>query len=312
MGGEALVRDRPVAAVTGASGMVGGRIVEQLLKRGWHVKVLTRSDLFPAENTEVITGDITDSASVDHLVASADAVFHCAAEIHDETKMQAVNVQGTEMVLEAIAKYGTGYYCHLSSTSVYGLQYRGRVTESSEYHPRTVYELSKCDAEELVRTFQGNAKIVILQPAQVISASRPLLLQIGLRNSIRDRLMLRLKGREYSHLVHVDDVVAAAIHFLDSPPVQIESYILSYDDEHSRVADVYRLVRRYRVGEDVGWMVALPESTSHIVRWILSPNSAIHGSVRFSSAKLFDTGFTFPLGLEGSVERICLAGGGER
>jgi uncharacterized protein YbjT (DUF2867 family) len=59
--------------VTGATGTVGRRVVEQLLERGEHVRALTRDPAraqFPA-GVDVVRGDLTDPAS---LVTAVDGV----------------------------------------------------------------------------------------------------------------------------------------------------------------------------------------------------------------------------------------------
>lgn len=66
-------------AVTGATGLVGGFVVERLLAEGAKVRGLTRREPVAGLGAvDFIAGDITNGNAVDRLVAGVDAVVHCA------------------------------------------------------------------------------------------------------------------------------------------------------------------------------------------------------------------------------------------
>src|SRR5688572_7895353 len=82
-------RDRPVL-VTGATGLLGGWLVETLLQRGAHVVGLVRDGVprsrLVAEQTidriDVAWGDVTDYLGVERVLAEyeIECVFHLAAQ----------------------------------------------------------------------------------------------------------------------------------------------------------------------------------------------------------------------------------------
>src|SRR5436309_653696 len=87
-----LVSDKGRAApmrrailVTGGTGLLGKHLVSQLVRLGYHVRILSRhspsSEL--AGSAKVITGDIRDGKLIEEALAGCDAVFHCAAEVRD-------------------------------------------------------------------------------------------------------------------------------------------------------------------------------------------------------------------------------------
>lgn len=67
----------PLVAVTGASGFLGGRIVQALIDRGARVRALARRPL-STPFSDVVLGDLADRAALTRLVAGASAIVHCA------------------------------------------------------------------------------------------------------------------------------------------------------------------------------------------------------------------------------------------
>ena len=97
---------KKIAAVTGASGTVGKQIVKLLLDADWHVRVLTRSNLFiNSSQLTVISSDINDEHGLRILLKGVNAIFHCAAELNDEKIMYATNVEGTCNLIKLIGKH---------------------------------------------------------------------------------------------------------------------------------------------------------------------------------------------------------------
>ena len=95
--------------VTGASGFVGSHVVLKLLERGQRVRVLVRRES-PRKNlegleVEIVTGDLTDRASLKQAVAGCRRVYHVAADYRlwapDPSVLYVNNVVGTRNLLEA-------------------------------------------------------------------------------------------------------------------------------------------------------------------------------------------------------------------
>jgi hypothetical protein len=79
--------------LTGASGMVGSRILKELLSRGHEVTAVVRNpEKVAAGSTKVVKGDILDPASVAAAVKGADAVISAYAppQGQEETLLAAV------------------------------------------------------------------------------------------------------------------------------------------------------------------------------------------------------------------------------
>jgi len=93
--------------VTGASGLVGRRLVQRLLREGTAVTAFVRTPGTmggaASEGLRVARGVVEDRAAVERAMVGCDAVVHLAnaSGVVDETRVHAVNVAGTEHVLAA-------------------------------------------------------------------------------------------------------------------------------------------------------------------------------------------------------------------
>lgn len=294
-----------LAAVTGSSGMIGHRVIEQLGRKGCSIKALMRHDTVPAQGTEVVIGDLTSDEVLCKLLEGVDTVFHCAAELHDLSRMHMVNMIATERLAQMAADQGVACFIHISSAGVIGPTRDVLIDETTPCHPRNAYELSKLQAEQALSQLSGsNMRLCMLRPVNVIDDERPGVLAISLRNRWQDRLSLFIKGGESAHLVHAIDVAAAAVHLAVSPLQPKGIFFVGCDeDNRNTVSGVARMCRD-ACGASRTSAMHLPVSIPYWLRR-MSRGESLHGDSRFSSAKLVATGFTFPLGLDGAIERIC-------
>ena len=123
--------------VTGATGFIGGRLVERLiLEEGARVRVLLRDFAhaprvarFPVE---MIGGSVTDLDAVDRAAAGCDVIVHCAfGNSGTPEEKRAATIAGTEAVAEAARRAGVKRLVHLSTISVYGLPGDGDLDETA-------------------------------------------------------------------------------------------------------------------------------------------------------------------------------------
>jgi nucleoside-diphosphate-sugar epimerase len=296
-----------VACVTGASGMVGGCIVEKLLELGYRVRVLTRQ-LYPGNQVRVFAGSLSDDILLDEFIKGADMVFHCAAELNDESKMRAVNVDGTGRIVELVAKHHVRYFCHLSSAGVVGRSVQRRVDEATLCQPQNIYEQTKLEAEKLAGRQIEGCNTIILRPTNVVDRSHLGELHLAVSGSLKSRVMTIVKGGECAHMVHATDVAAAALFFLDRPPSQIPRlfFVSRDDDPQNTVGALWSLYRAMKADRDASVISPhphLPVCVPFILRRMVRRTGNC-GNVRYSSERLISEGFRFSFGIKDIVANI--------
>jgi nucleoside-diphosphate-sugar epimerase len=99
---------RPLAALTGATGFLGAHLVRALHEAGFAVRALARREPSPPgwgeAAPEVVSGDLSNSPTLERLVDGAEVVVHCAGAIRasDPAGFMAVNRDGTARLVEAV------------------------------------------------------------------------------------------------------------------------------------------------------------------------------------------------------------------
>lgn len=125
-------------AMTGATGFVGGEVLEQALADGLRVNALTRSAQPPRAQLKWVHGSLEDAAALDTLVRDADAVIHIAGVVNapDREGFEAGNARGTMAVVDAMRRRGIRRLVHVSSLAARepGLSDYGWSKELAEKH----------------------------------------------------------------------------------------------------------------------------------------------------------------------------------
>ncbi len=293
-----------IAAVTGATGMIGRRLVVLLVAQGWQVRALQHHKSVVPDGCEVIAGELASEDAVDSLLRGATCVFHCAAELHDSSRMHDVNVLATRHLARKAIECGVGSFIHLSSAGVIGPAHEIWVDEATPCHPFNAYEISKWQAEQLLQEMQGQAmRICMLRPTNVVDDDRPGVVALAFRHGWRSRLSLWVKGAECAHLVHAEDVAAAALFLAVNENCSGTYFVGCDEDDRNTVVGVCNLARR-KLGMARYDGPKLPVAVPYYLRRIRQGQS-LHGKTRFSSARLSGAGFAFPLGLEAAIARLC-------
>jgi nucleoside-diphosphate-sugar epimerase len=158
--------------VTGGNGFIGRLLVKKHIEMGDQVVVLSRNKDRNIEGVTVSVGDLSIKDSLVEFVKDLDVLYHCAAEITDESKMEATNVMGTKNLIE-MASGKINHWVQLSSAGVYGPIGSGVITEKQKYNPINEYEKSKLKSDLLVldATVQNFFTSTIIRPSIVFGVN---------------------------------------------------------------------------------------------------------------------------------------------
>jgi len=119
-----------IVAVTGGTGFVGKRLVERLVSEGYVVRVLSRDGTSAGiGNVNVFTGDLLDpNTDISAFLDGADAIFNCAGELRNESRMRALNVDAVDRLIREVRGRHI-HFIQLSTVGVYGMSSDGVITE---------------------------------------------------------------------------------------------------------------------------------------------------------------------------------------
>ncbi|MEX0729122.1 MAG: NAD(P)-dependent oxidoreductase [Planctomycetaceae bacterium] len=214
---------QPLVIITGASGLIGSRIIARL---GQNYR-LVGLDVMPpsAGKIHFIETDLTDDASVTHALtesrekfgAAVASVIHLAAYYdfsgEPSPMYDKLTVEGTRRLLRELHRreLNVEQFVFSSSLLVMEPDEKGRhISELSQTRAEWAYPQSKLRAEEVIREERGQIPVVILRLAGVYDEhchSVPISQQIA--RIYEKQLASYVFPGDASHgqaLVHLDDV----------------------------------------------------------------------------------------------------------
>ncbi len=239
--------------LTGATGFVGSAVARVLAARGHSLRLLARptSDRrnLAGVDAEVVTGDLTDPASLARAAAGCRFVVHVAADyrfwVPDPAAMLRANVEGTLAMMRAAQQAGAERIVHCSSVAALGYTADGSpADEATPVDPAALvstYKRSKYKAEQAVLDMARTEKL----PAVILNPAAP----VGPRDikptPTGKMIMDAANGRIPAYLdtglnvVHVDDVAEGHVLALERGRIG-ERYILG--GENLELKDLLALV----------------------------------------------------------------------
>jgi dTDP-glucose 4,6-dehydratase len=220
--------------VTGGAGFIGSHFVDQRLRRHPRDLVVVIDKLTYAGNPanlaearrhanyRFVRADICDAAAVDRCVRRhrIEAVVNFAAETHvdrsilDPGAFARTDVLGTQVLLEAVRRYGLKRYLQISTDEVYGSIERGAFRETDPLKPSSPYSASKAGGDLLVLAYRHTYGLPVLLarssnnfgPRQYPEKLIPLFITNALENQ---RLPLYGDGLQTRDWIYVEDNCAA-------------------------------------------------------------------------------------------------------
>jgi UDP-glucose 4-epimerase len=232
--------------VTGGAGFIGSHLVEELVARGYKVRVLdvlSRGNLeyiqplIDKGKVEFIDGDIRYNDVVAKSMKDVDYVFHEAAtninrsQAYPEESFD-VNFRGSHVVFKSALDHNVKKVMFASSASVYGQPKTLPISENHELNPITPYCVSKLASEHLLKFFvRSGLKFLTFRYFNVYGlrqhtdAYYTSVIILFLKRLLNDKPPLVIgNGEQSMDFINVKDVVRANIMGMES---DVENEILN-------------------------------------------------------------------------------------
>jgi dTDP-glucose 4,6-dehydratase len=170
--------------VTGGAGFISSNVIRHLLEATEYdvvsLDALTYAgnlenlaDVMSHERLAFVHGDIRNAELVAEIVAEVDVIVNAAAESHVEksilegaSEFVTTNVEGTQVLLDAVRQAPVERFVLISSSEVYGTAESDPMDEEHPLNPRSPYAATKAGADRLAYSYfvTYGLPIVTLRP----------------------------------------------------------------------------------------------------------------------------------------------------
>lgn len=213
--------------VTGSTGFIGSYFIPMLLHQGHTVKLLVRNEekarkLF-GNTCDYHIGDITDRSSLKGCCDGIDIVFHLVAKSGNDlpTKenfeiFRKINVEGTENIIAECTNVKK--FIYVSSTAAMGLVKENPISEKSKCNPELPYQVSKYEAENLIRKkCKDNFPGIIVRPSKVYGVNETNYTYLTLAKLVKKGFFLKIgNGHNYTSNIYVHDFARFLVCLVDN------------------------------------------------------------------------------------------------
>ena len=246
--------------VTGAAGLLGSELVNQLLEKGYKVTATYHSASLNVThpNLTIQQCDILDTAGLEEIMRGITHVYHCAAivsfEPKDKRRLLKINVEGTANVVNACISANVQKLIHVSSVSSLGRIRNGEtVTEQMNWTEETsnsIYGKSKYLGElEVWRGIGEGLQALVVNPSTILGGNNWENGSAVIFKTVYEGFKWYTEG--ISGFVDVRDVACAMILLMNSKisgqRFILSSENLSYKEIFSSIAKCFGKNRRKKM-----------------------------------------------------------------
>ena len=247
-----------LVCVTGGAGYIGVNLVEQLVERGYRVRILDRFfwgklGLDELPGVELVSRDIREMQDGD--LEGVEAVCHLAGLSNDPTAdldphaNWQMNTVATEELAAACIRMGVKRLTFGSSCSIYdGIGSDQILDETAEVKPIGPYSESKFEAERKLREAgERGLEIVLLRQGTVGGYSRRMRYDLVVNTFLKDALLkkhlfLHEGGFMFRPLVDVADVARAHIVCIEAPADKVAGQLFNVVQDNYQIKELAKTV----------------------------------------------------------------------
>ncbi len=223
--------------VTGATGFLGSRIIEQFAKHEKVVNIIaagrTITKIHEVKHPKIKyqLGDLTDANYVFNLVKDVDIVINCASlssPFGDYNTFKIANIDTQALLIKACEAVKIMRFIYISTPSIYN-NYKDRfsIKESDELPKKLInnYAITKLAAEKLLQA--STLSYIILRPRALIGRGDTVIMPRLIKAYKEGRLKIIGDGENIVDLTSVSNVV--------------DAIWLSVNTEKSNCSEVYNI-----------------------------------------------------------------------
>ena len=221
--------------LVGATGFVGGHLVEYLFQQGEISKGVFRKGsylkIMDASGVQGIEADLSDHHSLHEAMEGVDVVYNLASPMPgSDSDFLSSNTEGLLNLLEVAEEAKAKSFVHLSTLDVYGFGVK-HVSSGGSFNPANEYQRSKAEAERLLQEFSkrsSHPRVTIIRSAKAFG-SRDESLVVPLLRMIEGGKVMVPAGRLMSYS-HPRDIAQAMYKSTLGPTSTGNSYLIKSFD----------------------------------------------------------------------------------
>ena len=199
--------------LVGATGFVGGHVVEYLFQQGEISKGVFRKGshlkIMDTSGVQGIEADLLDHHSLHEAMEGVDVVYSMASPMPDtDDDFMKVNTEGLLNLLEVATETKAKAFVHLSTIEVLG--FKAKPFDGSAPHPSNEYQKAKAEAERLLDEFSrrnSGPRVTVIRAAKAVGSRDETLVLPVLRSAEKGTVAVPSSGP--MSFVHPKDIAQA-------------------------------------------------------------------------------------------------------
>lgn len=211
--------------ITGSNGFLGKNLIAKL-ENSQHkiIGISTKQKNLKSKNIKFVRGNLSNKKIINKWIKDVDLIIHLAAfsdvknSFINPKKIFKSNIESTFNILEALTKLEKKpRLIFLSSSAVYGNDYKHSVNENEETSPRNPFAMSKIVGEKLCQGFSNSfdIPITVLRPFTIYGSDAP-------KHQVIPKIMSQIKQQEIiinnpdeiRDFIFIDDVVSVILYLI--------------------------------------------------------------------------------------------------
>jgi UDP-glucose 4-epimerase len=305
--------------VTGATGYIGGRLIQHLSDNSSH-QLYATSRKIPKEMIEMFPDVhfcnidlLKPGSTLTDLCKKVDCIIHLAAANEIQSKDDPVfacdiNITASVRLLEIAKKARVKRFIYLSTAHVYGSPLVGTLNEKTPCYPMHPYAMTHKVVEDFVLASHQEQKIegIVLRLSNSFGAPLlpsvdrwSLLLNELAKNAVKYRkIELKTTGEQYRDFITLTHTCAAIHFFIDCEATQLQDGLFNVGGNNTMcIKDmVLKLVRRCEVVLNYRPELIIPQRDSYKEKNVFA----------YSIEKLENIGFHIEKDIDTELDKLLL------